>query len=175
MFIDIKDFTLYSQKLSPEELVMELDYCFLKFDEIIDKYKLEKIKTIGDAYLCAGGLPKPSKDHAHKISLAAIDIKKFVAERKKENDRKNQLGFEVRIGIHSGPVIAGIIGKKKFAYDIWGDTVNTAARMEQSSDAGKINISENTFKLIQRKIPCTYRGKIAAKNKGEIDMYFVND
>lgn len=175
MFIDIKDFTLYSQKISPEELVMELDYCFMKFDEIIDKYKLEKIKTIGDAYLCAGGLPKPSKDHAYKISLAAIDIKRFIEERKQEKDRKNQFGFEVRIGIHTGQVIAGIIGKKKFAYDIWGDTVNTAARMEQSSEAGKINISESTFKLIQRKFSCTYRGKIPAKNKGEIDMYFVND
>ena len=135
----------------------------------------KKIKTIGDAYLCAVGLPKPSKDHAHKISLAAIDIKRFVTERKKENDRKNQLGFEVRIGIHSGPVIAGIIGKKKFAYDIWGDTVNTASRMESSGEVGKVNISGNTYALVKDKFKCIQRGKIEARGKGEIDMYFVED
>ncbi len=175
MFADIKDFTVFSQTLSPEELVKELDYCFMKFDEIIDKYGIEKIKTIGDAYLCASGLPIKKRGHALRIVSAAKDFLAFIAERKTEKEMRNEPAFEIRIGIHSGPVIAGIIGTKKFAYDIWGDTVNTAARMEQSSAEGKINISDTTHQLIKHKINCTYRGKIAAKNKGEIDMYFVND
>ena len=130
---------------------------------------MEKIKTIGDAYLAICGLPHPSKDHAKRTVLAALDIIKFI------NHHETQGGkFNVRVGINSGSVVAGIVGVKKFAYDIWGDTVNTAARMEQNSKNGKINISESTYQLIKNDFKCEHRGKIVAKNKGEIGMYFVD-
>jgi adenylate cyclase len=173
MFADFVDFTHISEKVSPEALVMELHTCFSAFDNILQKYKVEKIKTIGDAYLCAGGLPVPDPDHAVNIVNASIDIIKYMDERKKIKESKNEIPFELRIGINSGPVVAGIVGIKKYAYDIWGDTVNIAARMEQSSMPGKINLSHKTYDLVQDKFKCTYRGKIEAKNKGQIDMYFI--
>mgnify|MGYP000695848613 CR=1 FL=1 len=148
------------------------DYFFSKFDKIIDAYKLEKIKTIGDAYMCAGGLPNPSADHAVKIIRAAFEIQQFVTASKQLPDL-NIAHFEIRIGINTGPVVAGVVGKKKFAYDIWGDTVNVAARMESNSMAGMINISENTFKLVEKYFDCEYRGEIDVKNKGMMKMYFV--
>jgi class 3 adenylate cyclase len=140
----------------------------------MEEYSLEKIKTVGDAYMCAGGLPFATEDHAYKMVLAAIEIAKFVEESKKLNPL-NQTRFEIRIGINSGPVVAGVVGIKKFAYDIWGDTVNIASRMESSSEPGKINISENTYELIKDDFNCDYRGKIEVKNKGMMKMYFVND
>jgi adenylate cyclase len=174
LFTDFVGFTQYAEYLPPEKLVESVDYYFSKFDEIMEKYGLEKIKTVGDAYLCAGGLPFPTEDHAFKTVLAAIEITEFVKASKKINTL-NQTRFEIRIGINTGPLVAGVVGIKKFAYDIWGDTVNIASRMESNSEAGKINISENTYELIKDSFDCDYRGEIEAKNKGVMKMYFVNN
>ena len=174
MFTDFKEFTRHSEKLKPEELVAEIDFCFRKFDEIITKHKLEKIKTIGDAYLCVEGIPKTADSSVDNVILAALDILDFMLELKESRSKENKNFFELRIGIHTGPLVAGIVGMKKFAFDIWGDTVNTAARMEQSGHPGKINISQSTYDLIKGKFNCEYRGEIDAKNKGKLKMYFVN-
>lgn len=175
MFTDFKDFTLISEKLTPKELVSEIDSYFSAFDEITAKYGIEKIKTIGDAYLCAYGIgDNEQKDHS-VIIKAAQEILAVMDAYKKERESQGRQGFSIRIGIHTGSIVAGVVGKHKFAYDIWGDAVNTAARMEQSSEAGKINISANTFELVKDEFQFEYRGKIMAKNKGKIDMYFVED
>ena len=173
MFTDFADFTNVSEKVSAELLVDEIHQCFSAFDSIIGKYKIEKIKTIGDAYLCASGLPVSNYTHAVDMINCATEIRDFMLIRKKEKVSRGEIPFEIRIGIHTGPVVAGIVGVKKYAYDIWGDTVNVAARMEQNSESGKVNISGATYELVKEKFNCTYRGKIQAKNKGEIDMYFV--
>ncbi|MFT3907997.1 MAG: adenylate/guanylate cyclase domain-containing protein [Ferruginibacter sp.] len=173
MLTDFKDFTTVSEKISAELLVEEVHTCFSAFDDILHKYKIEKIKTIGDAYLCASGLPVSNYTHAADMLHAAFEIRDFMLQRKKEKESRGEIPFEIRIGIHTGPVVAGIVGVKKYAYDIWGDTVNLAARMEQNSEAGKINISGATYELVKNKFNCFHRGKIQAKNKGEIDMYFV--
>ncbi|MDP1726617.1 MAG: adenylate/guanylate cyclase domain-containing protein [Bacteroidota bacterium] len=172
LFSDFKDFTTISENCNAEVLVSELDHCFKAFDDIIEKFGLEKIKTIGDAYMCAGGLPVPDRFNAHKMTLAAIEMQKFLKNFNQENT--GNLLSELRIGIHTGPVIAGVVGKRKFAYDIWGDTVNIASRMESCGEAGKINISDATYQIIKAEFDCTSRGKIAAKGKGEMDMYFVD-
>jgi adenylate cyclase len=170
LFTDFVDFTKAGERMTPQQLVDELHICFRTFDEIMSRHRIEKIKTIGDAYLAVGGLPIADADHAVNTVLAAIEMLEFMSARRRElGDRT----FEVRIGIHSGGLVAGIVGIKKFAYDIWGDTVNTAARMEQNSEAGKINVSESTYLLIRDRFVCSYRGKIEAKNKGELNMYFV--
>ena len=174
LFTDFKEFTHYAENLTPEKLVESVDFYFSKFDQIMEKYDLEKIKTVGDAYMCAGGLPFPTEDHAFKMVLAAMDIAEFVNESKKINEL-NDTRFEIRIGINTGPVVAGVVGIKKFAYDIWGDTVNIASRMESCSEPGKINISENTYELIKDNFDCEYRGEIEVKNRGMMKMYFVND
>ncbi|HNF71661.1 MAG TPA: adenylate/guanylate cyclase domain-containing protein [Chitinophagaceae bacterium] len=168
LFTDFVNFTHISEQLSPEELVAEIDYCFKGFDAIVEQNRLEKIKTIGDAYLAVCGLPNEDDDHAVKTIRAAIEMLKFIRQRKADGGK-----FDVRIGVHSGPLVAGIVGVKKFAYDIWGDTVNTASRMESSGEAGKINISRETYELVKHDFHCVYRGKIDAKNKGEVDMYFI--
>lgn len=174
MFTDFVAFTAYAKELEPEELVSSVDYYFSKFDEIIEKYDLEKIKTIGDAYMCVSGLPEPGEDDVLRAVEAANEILKFTEESKRSN--KNHLAhFDIRIGINTGPVVAGVVGTKKFAYDIWGDTVNVAARMESSSSPGKINVSENTYLLIKDHYECEYRGEIQVKNKGIMKMFFVND
>jgi adenylate cyclase len=173
MFADFVDFTKVSEKITPEKLVEEIHTCFSAFDGIIQKHKVEKIKTIGDAYLCAGGLPVTDVNHAENVVNAALEMRAYMWERRKLKESRNEIPFELRIGIHSGPVVAGIVGVKKYAYDIWGDTVNIAARLEQNSLPGKINISSRTYALVKDKFTCTYRGKIEAKNKGEIDMYFL--
>lgn len=170
LFTDFVDFTLVSERMTSQQLVEELHSCFKAFDGIISKYNIEKIKTIGDAYLAVCGLPVADEQHAGKIVSAALEINQFMQTRLKELGSKT---FDIRIGIHSGSVVAGIVGVKKFAYDIWGDTVNTAARVEQGSEPGKINISGSTYDLVKHIYNCEYRGKIKAKNKGEIDMYFV--
>lgn len=166
LFTDFVNFTGLSEKMTPTELVQEIHRNFTVFDSIIEKHELEKIKTIGDAYMAVCGLPEEFPDHAQRIVKAALDIKQYM----ESSDNR----FRIRMGIHSGPVVAGIVGVKKYAYDIWGDTVNTAARMEQNSEAGRINISGATFELVKHEFTCEYRGKIKVKNKGEIDMYFVN-
>ncbi len=170
LFTDFVGFTKVSERLSPQELVHELHECFKAFDEIMGRYSMEKIKTIGDAYLAVCGLPTADEQHAEKVINAAIEIKNFMVDRHQHfGDRT----FEMRIGVHTGPVVAGIVGVKKFAYDIWGDTVNTASRMESSGEPGKINISQTTYELVQDKFTCTYRGELEAKNKGKLRMYFV--
>lgn len=173
MFTDFKGFTYMAEKLSPQELVGEIDHCFKKFDEIIENHGIEKIKTIGDAYMCAGGLPVPNLTNPMDVVKAAIDIQEFMSQLKLKKEKENKPFFELRIGIHTGPVIAGIVGTKKFQYDIWGDTVNLAARMESSGEVGKVNISQMTYGKVNSSFDCKHRGKIEAKNKGAIDMYFV--
>jgi class 3 adenylate cyclase len=173
MFTDFKGFTEISEKVSAELLVSELDYCFSAFDNIIHTYRIEKIKTIGDSYMCASGMPVLNYSHASDMVRAAIEIKAFMENRKMEKESKGEFAFDIRIGIHTGPVVAGIVGVKKYSYDIWGDTVNIASRMESCGQPGKVNISGNTYQLVKDKFSCIYRGKIQAKNKGEIDMYFV--
>ena len=151
LFTDFKGFTQYAESLSPEELVETVDFYFSKFDEIFTRYDLEKIKTVGDAYMCAGGLHYHKDDHAFKMLQAAIEIQEFVDEAIKNNPR-NETRFEIRIGINTGPVVAGVVGTKKFAYDIWGDTVNIASRMETNSEPGKINISHDTYEIVKESI-----------------------
>jgi len=173
MFTDFKGFTQISEKLSATELVAEIDTCFKAFDNIIAKHNIEKIKTIGDSYMCAGGLPVVNTTNATDVVTAAMEIQQFIQQHLQQRKSEGKEIFEIRIGIHTGPVVAGIVGVKKFAYDIWGDTVNIASRMESSGEAGKVNISGSTFELVKDKFNCTHRGKIQAKNKGEIDMYFM--
>ncbi len=173
MFTDFKGFTQIAEKLTPTELVNEIHTCFKAFDEIIVKHNIEKIKTIGDAYMCVGGLPLSNTTHATDVVNSALEIQQFMNELKLKKQAEGKLFFEIRIGVHTGPVVAGIVGVKKFAYDIWGDTVNIASRMESSGEAGKVNISSRTYELVKDKFKCTNRGKIQAKNKGEIEMYYV--
>ncbi|PWA09165.1 adenylate/guanylate cyclase domain-containing protein [Flavobacterium laiguense] len=174
LFTDFEGFTQYAENLAPEKLVESIDYYFSKFDSIIEKYDLEKIKTVGDSYMCAGGLPFPTEDHAYKMLLAAKEILEFVTF-SNDNNPFNKIRFKVRIGINTGPVVAGVVGTKKFVYDIWGDTVNIASRMESNSVPGKINISENTYALIKNDFDCECRGEVDVKNRGMMKMYFVND
>ncbi|MBL4586976.1 MAG: adenylate/guanylate cyclase domain-containing protein [Flavobacteriales bacterium] len=165
LFTDFKGFTAASERVSPQELLEELNEYFMRFDVIMERHGLEKIKTIGDAYMAAGGLPTSNSTHAVDVVNAALEIRDFMVSRKD--------GFEIRIGIHTGPVVAGIVGIKKFAYDIWGDTVNTASRMESSGEVGKVNVSETTYNLVKDQFTCEYRGEIEAKGKGKVKMFFV--
>lgn len=169
-FTDFVNFTAISEKMKPQAVVDELDTCFKAFDTIVTKYHIEKIKTIGDAYMAVAGLPQPDAMHAVNAVRAAMEILEFVKQRK---EKLGNMAFDIRIGLDSGSVVAGIVGLKKFAYDIWGDAVNTAARMEQNSEPGKINVSQTTYELIKGHFVCTYRGELEAKNKGKLKMYFV--
>ena len=171
LFTDFVNFTSASERMDPQALIDELHTCFKAFDEITSKHNVEKIKTIGDAYLAVAGLPTANPQHAENIVKAATEMNAFMQERAA---RLGERTFPVRMGIHSGSVVAGIVGVKKFAYDIWGDTVNTAARMEQNCEAGRINISQTTYELVKDKFSFEHRGEIDAKGKGMLKMYYVN-
>ncbi|WP_162819783.1 adenylate/guanylate cyclase domain-containing protein [Kordia sp. SMS9] len=175
LFTDFKSFTETASHLTPQQLVEQINIYFKAFDAIIGHYKIEKIKTIGDAYMAAGGLPKPDANAVKKTILAALDMQAFVTKRKQENTLLDKPAFDMRVGIHVGPIVAGIVGVKKFQYDVWGDTVNIASRMESNGTIGKVNISSNTFALVKDDPDFTfeYRGKITAKGKGELQMYYV--
>ncbi|MBS3912864.1 MAG: adenylate/guanylate cyclase domain-containing protein [Bacteroidetes bacterium] len=173
LFTDFKGFTELSEKFTPKELIGEINECFSAFDHIMAKFGVEKIKTIGDAYMAAGGVPTTNTSHASDVVNAALAIQQYMHEHKIRREEDGKLYFEIRIGVHSGPVVAGIVGVKKFSYDIWGDTVNIANRMESSGEAGKVNISGTTYEMVKDEFDCSYRGKIQAKGKGAIDMYFV--
>jgi class 3 adenylate cyclase len=172
MFTDFIGFTNVAERLSPEMLVEELDFCFSNFDNIISKYRIEKIKTVGDAYICASGLSDMNASPSDMVK-AALEIQDFLLHVKAERQGQGLPYFEARVGIHTGPVVAGVVGAKKFAYDIWGDTVNTAARMEEACEPGRVNVSEDAHWLAKYEFEWQHRGKIAAKNKGQMDMYYV--
>ena len=189
LFTDFKGFTERSAKLSAADLVNEINHCFEAFDHIIEKYGIEKIKTIGDAYMAAGGLPVPGEDSVKNTVLAALEMQEFIEARSQKLMAKGQPHFQMRVGIHTGPVVAGIVGVKKFQYDVWGDTVNTASRIESAGEVGKVNISQATYELLRDPEPVEgseegtaadptqfsfeSRGKIEVKGKGEMEMWFV--
>lgn len=171
LFTDFYQFSKLAEHIEPEVLVASIDQYFRQFDAIISKYGLEKIKTIGDAYMCAGGLPTINATHANDVIKAAIEINEFVNSHMNKEDGLPH--FQIRIGVHTGPVVAGIVGIKKWQYDIWGDTVNIAARMEAACVPGRINLSEATYFKIKETQPCEYRGEIEVKNRGLLKMYFL--
>lgn len=173
LFTDFQAFTKSASDITPQELVSTLNECFTAFDEIIGRHNLEKIKTIGDAYMCAGGIPTENKTNAVDAVGAAVEIREWISEWNEKRKASGKDTWEARIGLHTGELIAGVIGKKKFAYDVWGDAVNLAARMETNGEAGKINISEATYSLVKHQFECSSRGEIEVKGKGLMEMFFV--
>lgn len=174
LFSDIQGFTQIAEEMNPELLIDELDKFFFHFDSVAEKYRIEKIKTIGDAYMCAGGIPEKNRTNPVEVILAALEMKHYMAKLKESSLKQGLKYWDIRIGIHTGTVVAGVVGHKKLSYDIWGDTVNTASRMESSGEAGKINISGTTYEFVKDFFICDYRGKMPVKYKGKLDMYFVN-
>ncbi|MCC6462274.1 MAG: hypothetical protein IT260_17535 [Saprospiraceae bacterium] len=174
LFTDFIGFSAFAGELPAEELVEQLDFYFSAFDDIVRRHGLEKIKTIGDAYMCAGGLPAGHDEHAVSVVQAALDIRAFILHQRLGKIEQYGYPFDIRIGIHTGPVVAGVVGSRKIAYDIWGATVNIAARMEQLCEPDRINISQATYALVKDAFECQYRGRFPAKHVGEVDMYYVN-
>ncbi len=173
LFTDFKGFTMIAEKMSPKELVEELDKCFDYFDTLMDRYNLEKLKTIGDSYMCAGGIPIENSTHPIDCILCATEIQSFMVQMKRIKEELGIPYWELRLGIHSGPLVAGIIGKERFTYDIWGDTVNVASRMETSGIVNRVNVSSSTYEIAKDFFTFEYRGKVDAKHKGMVDMYLV--
>lgn len=174
LFTDFEGFTKVACDMTPEQLVKELDMSFSAFDKIIGAYGLEKMKTIGDSYMCAAGIPTPRITHAIDIVSAACDIRDYFQKVIDDKVCRGEDCWGIRVGVNTGPIMAGVIGDKKFAYDVWGDTVNTASRLEHASELGRINISKATYELVKDYFECEYRGEIDVKGKGLIDMYFVH-
>jgi adenylate cyclase len=173
LFSDIQGFTKIAEEMNPEVLIDELDKFFFYFDSVVEKYGIEKIKTIGDAYMCAGGIPEKNRTNPVEVILAALEMQLYMKNLKETSELEGMKYWDIRIGIHTGTVVAGVVGQKKLSYDIWGDTVNTASRMESSGEAGKINISGTTYEFVKDFFTCDYRGKMPVKYKGELEMYFV--
>lgn len=173
LFSDIQGFTQIAEEMNPEVLIDELDKFFFHFDSVVEKYRIEKIKTIGDAYMCAGGIPEKNRTNPVEVTLAALEMQDYMHKLKEESLVRGLKYWDIRIGIHTGTVIAGVVGHKKLSYDIWGDTVNIASRMESSGEGGKINISGATYEFVKDFFECEYRGRMPVKYKGELDMYFV--
>lgn len=173
LFSDIQGFTKIAEEMNPEFLIDELDKFFFHFDTVVEKYGIEKIKTIGDAYMCAGGIPEKNRTNPVEVILAALEMRTYMNRLKETSELEGMKYWDIRVGIHTGTVVAGVVGHKKLSYDIWGDTVNTASRMESSGEAGKINISGTTYEFVKEFFDCEYRGKMPVKYKGELEMYFV--
>ncbi len=173
LFSDIQGFTRIAEEMNPEVLIDELDRFFFHFDSVTQKYRIEKIKTIGDAYMCAGGIPERNRTNPVEVVLAALEMQKYMQFMRDDPANNAARFWDIRIGIHTGTVIAGVVGHTKLTYDIWGDTVNTASRMESSGEAGKINISGTTHEFVKDYFTCEYRGRMPVKYKGDLDMYFV--
>jgi adenylate cyclase len=169
LFADVVDFTPLAQRLPPAEVVGILDQLFSHFDTLVERHGLEKIKTIGDCYMAAAGVPDPSRDHARRTALLALDMREAVAT----SAVADGFGLELRIGINSGPVVAGVIGSKRLLYDLWGDAVNTASRMESQSTPGEIQITSSTYELLKDEFVCRPRGTILVKGKGEMETWFL--
>lgn len=174
LFSDIQGFTKIAEETNPEVLIDELDKFFFYFDSVVERLGIEKIKTIGDAYMCAGGIPEKNRTNPVEVILAALEMQVYMAKLKETSELEGMKFWDIRIGIHTGTVVAGVVGQRKLSYDIWGDTVNTASRMESSGEAGKINISGTTYEFVKDFFSCEHRGKMPVKYKGELDMYFVN-
>jgi adenylate cyclase len=174
LFSDIQGFTQIAEVMNPEVLIDELDKFFFYFDSVVEKYGIEKIKTIGDAYMCAGGIPEKNRTNPVEVILAALEMQAYMKRLKISARLEGIKYWDIRIGIHTGTVVAGVVGHKKLTYDIWGDTVNTASRMESSGEPGRINISGTTYEFVREFFECEYRGKMPVKYKGELEMYFVN-
>ncbi len=172
LFADIQGFTKITDEINADILIDQLDKLFYEFDSIVERYGIEKIKTIGDAYMCAGGIPKENLTNPIEVVAAAVEMMGCMKRINEQHNNGKEI-WELRIGIDTGPVISGVVGRNKLTYDIWGSTVNVASRMESTGEAGKINISENTFLIVRDFFECRFRGKIPIKNKGDINMYFV--
>lgn len=173
LFTDFEGFTRIAERWTPGELVHELDTCFSEFDRIVEMHGLEKLKTIGDSYMCAAGIPETTQSHALDAIKAALDMLRFIRQRRQARLAEGKEYWNIRIGLHSGPLIAGVVGKRKFAYDIWGDTVNTASRLESSGVPGAINVSEETYQLAREHFDFQARGRIEAKGKEPLPMYLL--
>ena len=173
MFTDFEGFTRFAESTEPRVLIDELNQYFTAFDEIVGRHNLEKLKTIGDAYMCAGGLPEENRSHPVDACLAALEIQDFMARTNRRRESMGLTPWPLRIGIHTGPVMAGVVGKMKFTYDIWGDAVNIAALMESNGEAGRITLSESTYHRVKERFETEPRGKIEVKHKGRLDTYFL--